>query len=51
MSKCEAIVVMLDKHKPLYVPINVEGDVPPENMLAFIDLSQNQPGYCNNWEI
>jgi uroporphyrinogen-III decarboxylase len=24
---------------------DVEGDVPLENMLAFIELVQNQPGY------
>lgn len=26
---------------------DVEGDVPLENMLAFIDLLQSQPGYRN----
>ena len=25
---------------------DVEGDVPPENMLAFIEIVQNQPGYA-----
>jgi uroporphyrinogen decarboxylase len=29
---------------------DVEGDVPLENMLAFIDLIQDQPGYRNNME-
>ena len=27
---------------------DVEGDVSLENMLAFIELIQGQPGYCNN---
>jgi uroporphyrinogen-III decarboxylase len=27
---------------------DVEGDVPLENMLAFIELVQGQPGYGNN---
>ena len=27
---------------------DVEGDVSLENMLAFIELLQSQPGYCNN---
>jgi uroporphyrinogen decarboxylase len=26
----------------------VEGDVPLENMLAFIEVIQSQPGYCSN---
>jgi uroporphyrinogen decarboxylase len=29
---------------------DVEGDVPLENMLAFIDLVQDQPGYRNDQE-
>jgi uroporphyrinogen decarboxylase len=29
---------------------DVEGDVPLENMLAFIDLIQGQPGYRNTME-
>jgi len=27
---------------------DVEGDVPLENILAFIELIQSQPGFCNN---
>jgi uroporphyrinogen decarboxylase len=29
---------------------DVEGDVPMENMLAFIELLQNQPGFRENLE-
>ena len=28
---------------------DVQGDVPVENMLAFIEVVQNQPGYRDNW--
>jgi len=28
---------------------DVEGDVPLENMLAFIETVQQQPGYVNEW--
>ena len=30
---------------------DVEGDVPLENMLAFIELLQYQPGYIENQEV
>jgi hypothetical protein len=37
MTKREVIKVVLDKKRPPYVPL--------ENMLAFIEVVQQQPGY------